>query len=168
MVKMLLMGSDTDRRKKIQNLEKELGKQNQRIKNLLDLFIDGSLSTEDYNVMRHRFSSEKSSIELKLYEIKTVKSGIASSLEKGVGFLSNLGRMYAKADLTDKKRILSSIFSENLVFDGIKCRTPRINEVLRLILLIDNNKQKTKSGQIPEFLDLSAQVELAGVIRFAH
>ena len=112
--------------------------------------------------MRHRYSSEKSSIELKLNEIKTVKSGIACSLEKGVGVLSNLGRMYAKADLTDKKRILSSIFPENLVFDGRKCRTPRINEVLRLILLIDNNKQKTKSGQISEFLDLSAHVELAG------
>jgi len=38
-----------------------------------------------------------------------------------------------------------------------------MNEVLRLILLIDRDKQKTKSEQISEFLDLSAQVELAGV-----
>ena len=68
-----------------------------------------------------------------------------------------------KADLTGKKQILSSIFSEDLIFDGKKCRTPRINEVLRLILLIDSNKQKTDSGQISEYLDLSAQVELAGV-----
>jgi len=30
-------------------------------------------------------------------------------------------------------------------------------------LLIDNDKQKTKSGQISDFLDLSAQVELRGV-----
>ena len=67
-----------------------------------------------------------------------------------------------KADLTDKKQILSSIFPEDLIFDGKKCRTPRINEVLRLILLIDSNKQKTDSGQISEYLDLSAQVELAG------
>ena len=67
-----------------------------------------------------------------------------------------------KADLTGKKQILSSIFSEDLIFDGKKCRTPRINEVLRLILLIDSNKQKTDSGQISEYLDLSAQVELAG------
>jgi hypothetical protein len=100
---------------------------------------------------------------LKLNEIKAVKSGLNRSLEKGVGVLSNLSGMYERADLSDKKRILSSIFPENLVFDGEKCRTSRINEVLRLILLIDSNKQKTNSGQISSFLDLSAQVEIRGI-----
>jgi hypothetical protein len=31
-----------------------------------------------------------------------------------------------------------------------------------VFLLIESNKQKTNSGQISSFLDLSAQVELAG------
>jgi len=163
MVKLLLIGSDNDRNKKLKDLEKELEKQNNRIKILQDLYVDGNLSAEDFNTMRSRYSSDKASAELKLNEIKTVKSGLNRSLEKGIGILSNLSKMFERADLPDKKRILSSIFPENLVFDGIKCRTPRINEVLRLILLTDNNKQKIKNGQISEFLDLSAQVELAGV-----
>ena len=163
MVKMIFLGSDNDRNKKIQNLEKEIEKQNHRIKILQDLYVDGNLSVEDYNSMRSRYSSDKASTEIKLDEIKTIKSGLNKSLEKGIGILSNLGKMFEKADLTDKKRILSSIFPENLVFDGKKCRTPRINEILRLILLTDNNKQNTKNGQISEFLDLSAQVEIKGV-----
>jgi site-specific DNA recombinase len=71
--------------------------------------------------------------------------------------------MYDKANLAGKQQILGSIFPEDLIFDGEKCRTPRINEVLRLILLIDSNKKETKNGQISSFLDLSALVELAGV-----
>ena len=92
-----------------------------------------------------------------------MKSNLNNSLEKGVGVLANLDKMYESADLQGKKQILGSIFPEDLIFDGKKCRTPRINAVLRLILLIDNNKQKTKSGQISEFLDLSAQVNLKGL-----
>jgi hypothetical protein len=163
MVKMIFLGSDNDRNKKIQNLEKELEKQDHRIRILQDLYVDGNLSKEDFNNMRSRYSSDKASTELKLNEIKSLKSGLNRSLEKGIGILSNLSKMFERADLQDKKRILSSIFPENLVFDGKKCRTPRINEVLRLILLTDSNKQKTKNGQISEFLDLSAQVEIRGI-----
>ena len=77
--------------------------------------------------------------------------------------IADIDRIYDRADLTGKKQILSSIFPEDLIFNGKKCRTPRINEVLRFILLIDSDKHKTKSGQISEYLDLSAQVELRGV-----
>lgn len=163
MVKLLILGSDKDRNKKIKNLEIELEKLDQRLKNTQDLYIDGGLPIEDFNTMRNRYSSEKNMTELKLNEIKNIKSGLKKSLEKGVGVLSNLGKTYENANLSDKRRIISSIFPENLVFDGEKCQTPRINEVLRLILLIDKDNPKIRSGQISEFLDVSAQVELAGV-----
>ena len=130
---------------------------------LQDLLVDGSLSSEDYSGMKQRYSSEKSVIEAKIHELKAVKTNLNHTLEKGVGVLADVDRMYNRADLVGKKQILSSIFPEDLIFDGEKCRTPRINEVLRLILLIDSKKQKTNSGQISSFLDLSAQVELAGV-----
>jgi site-specific DNA recombinase len=163
MVKMLLIGSGNERNKKTQSLERELEKQKERIIRLQDLLVDGSLTTEDYSRMKQRYSSEQTAIEGKLNELKVVKSNLNQSLEKGVGVLADIDRMYDKADLASKKQILSSIFPEDLIFDGKKCRTPRINEVLRLILLIDSNKQKTNSGQISEYLDLSAQVEIRGI-----
>jgi site-specific DNA recombinase len=163
MVKILLMGSDDVRNREIQSLEKDLGKQEERINRLQDLLIDGSLSVEDYAQMKHRYSSERASTEGKLTEMKGVKSNLNKSLEKGVGVLADIDKLYDRADLAGKKQILGSIFPEDLIFDGKKCRTPRINEVLRLILLIDSNKQETKSGQISELLDLSAQVGDEGV-----
>ena len=56
------------------------------------------------------------------------------TLEKGEEVLSDIYKIYDRADLTGKKQILSLIFPEDLIFDGEKRRTPRINEVLRLII----------------------------------
>ena len=50
-------------------------------------------------------------------------------------------------EIIEKRHIISSIFPEKLVFDGNKCRTPRMNKVLYQILLIDNNLEKYRSGQ---------------------
>jgi site-specific DNA recombinase len=117
----------------------------------------------DYSRMKQRYSAEKTTIQGQICELKEVKSDMDKSLKQSVGVLAGIDKMYDRADLTSKKQILSSIFTEDLIFDGKKCRTPRINEILRLILLIDNNKQNIENGQISEFLDLSVQVELAGV-----
>ena len=163
MVKILMIGSDGERSKQLSKLEKDLEKQQLRFMKLQDLYIEGGLSREDYNSMRNRYSAEKTLTENKLNEIRNTKTGFKKSLEKGVGILSDIGRIYKNADLNDKRRIISSIFPENLVFDGEKCRTPRINDVLRLILLIDKRDPQNKSGQIFEFLDVSAQVEIRGI-----
>ena len=163
MVKLIIKGSDCERDKQISKLEKDLEKQEEKLRKIQDLYIDGGLSREDYYSISTRCSVEKATVEQKLLEIKAVNTGLKKSLGKGIGVLSNIREIYNNADLTDKRRIISSIFPENLIFNGKKCRTHRINEVVRLILQIDNENHKTESGQISEFIDLSAQVELAGV-----
>lgn len=134
-----------------------LGKLEQKLRRIQDLYIEDGLSREDYFSMRERYAGEKAMTEHKLDETRSVNTGLKKSIETAVGLLSNIGNIYKNADLPDKRKIISSIFPENLFFDGTKCRTPRINEVLRLILLIDNKKHQNESGQISEFLDLSAK-----------
>ena len=89
---------------------------------LQDLLVDGSLSIEDYSSMKHRYSSEKSALEGKIHELKAVKSNMNQSLEKGVVVLADIDRMYDRADFASIKQILSSIFPEDLFFDGEKCQ----------------------------------------------
>ena len=163
MMKLLMIGSESERNKKLSGLEKELEKQKQKLFKLQDLYLEGGLSKEDYYSMRNRYTEEKNSTEYKISEIKNNKIGLKKSLEKGVKVQVDIGKTYNTADLPDKRKIISSIFPENLEFDGEKCRTPRINEVLRLILLINNNKINKKSGQFSELLDVSAKVNLEGV-----
>jgi len=77
--------------------------------------------------------------------------------------LDNFKQTYTESRIEDKSILISSIFPESLQFDGKKCRTPRINDVLRYILQIDKDLPKNKTGQISSNLSLSRLVEPRGV-----
>lgn len=80
-------------------------------------------------------------------------------LKNGVYALSNLKIHYANAVIRDKQKLFSSIFPEKFEFDGKKCPTSRINDVLRCILLINNDLKNKKSGQLSNKIELSTLVE---------
>ena len=67
-----------------------------------------------------------------------------------------------------KQRLIGSIFPENIEFDGKKCRTTRINDVLRYILHIDKELDKNKKGQISKKLSLSHLVVPPGIEPGTH
>jgi len=73
--------------------------------------------------------------------------------------LNNFDTLYNQSDIYGKQRLIGSIFPENIEFDGKKCRTTRINDVLRYILLIDKELDENKKGQISKKLSLSRLVE---------
>ena len=79
-------------------------------------------------------------------------------LNKGVHMLKNLQDYYVNSSVNQKQQLLSSIFPENLFFEENKCRTDRINEVLRLILKTDSELANKKRGQISNKLNLSPLV----------
>jgi hypothetical protein len=55
-------------------------------------------------------------------------------LKNGVDALSNLQIHYAKSAIREKQQLISSIFPDKFEFDGKKCRTTRIKDVLRYII----------------------------------
>jgi hypothetical protein len=59
-------------------------------------------------------------------------------------------------------RLLSSIFPEKLIFEENKCRTPKINEAVRLLLATDKGFNEKGTTQIFKNLELSPWVELRG------
>ena len=74
-----------------------------------------------------------------------------------------LKKCYKNSSVKRKQKLLSSIFPENLFFEGDKCRTTRINDVLRFILQIDNKLNDKKRGQFTTKLKLSSRVESEGI-----
>ena len=163
LLKEMLSGSEVDLKLRIEKLKKELGKQENRIIKVQDMHVDGSISTGDYQAMMKRYADEKQKAEAELSELKKVKSSWEEYLERGIGMLSNLEKTFNLADPKQKREILSSIFPEKIIFDGKNCRTPRLNEVLYQILLIDNNLGENKNGQLHKKLKLSAKVPEAGI-----
>jgi len=55
--------------------------------------------------------------------------------------------IFSSGDLAQKRRLIGSIFPENLTFDGENYRTGRINEVVNLIYLVNRELKSKKRGQ---------------------
>lgn len=166
MVKELLSvdAKDSERKKvKLQtSLEDVLG----RIEKLQDLLVDGKIEQEQYSETMSRYNNQKRTLNDDLNNIKLLNSEYLGWLKNGVDLMSNLKLHYVKSGIREKQQLISSIFPEKFVFDGKKCRTTRINDVLRFILQIDKGLDKNKSGQLSKKIELSTLVESPRVLLF--
>jgi hypothetical protein len=72
--------------------------------------------------------------------------------------------LYQDGDLKTKRKIISSIFPEKLVYNGNNYRTTRVNEAVELIYNVGLGLVEKKNGQTEEKLDLSKEVNRIGQI----
>jgi hypothetical protein len=94
--------------------------------------------------------------------LNTSDSEYKGLIENAFQHLENFKQTYTNSAIAHKKKLISSIFPEKIEFDGKKCRTTRINDVLRYILQIDKELDENKKGQISKNMRLS-RVEPKGV-----
>jgi len=142
------------------NGEKKFKEISQRLEKLQDMLLDGVVTSDDYLQIKTRYEAERNKIELNLKQFRTDDRSMQVKLNKCYKVLSKLDELYEKANHDNKKRLVSSIFPDKIIFDGKKSRTPRMNEVLRLATLIDKTSDKKKTGQSTEKSTLSRWVEL--------
>jgi len=162
-VKQVFDTREWSREKEVRAFEDQVDQQNQRLQKVQDMLVDNKISLDDYNKMRSRFEGIKEQLLLNLRQIKSVKSNFEKYLQSGINLLVNFERFYCKADVHIKQTLIGSIFPENLIIDGEKVRTTRINEVMRLILLNKKDMGGMKKGQLTKNLWLSSGVELGGI-----
>ena len=79
-----------------------------------------------------------------------------------LNFISNPLKHYQSVDIEAKQNLLRIFFPENIKFSESKVRTPRLNEVVRCMLLIDKELKENESAKISQNLQLSRQVEPVG------
>ena len=68
-------------------------------------------------------------------------------LKKALSNVAHLPELYQNADIQDKRIIISSMFSENLTFDGTQHRTTRINEAIRVFTSPKPNFEAKNKGK---------------------
>jgi site-specific DNA recombinase len=160
---LLISGKDKDREVQAKQLKETVQQQDSRLDNLQDMLVDGKISPAEYSNMRTKYEQVKSKALLELEGLKLTSQDFEAQLERALKQVANLSTLYAQLDLDRKARLLGSIFPEKLQFDGEKCRTTKINEVIRLGLALDKGSEKVKTGQISDKLILSGWVEHIGV-----
>jgi site-specific DNA recombinase len=162
-VKKYLQGGKDERKKKLLGLELELEKTRQRQRNLKIKYADNEITKADYLDMCSPFNTEEAALIRNINEMKDVKGEYEEFVRQGLDFFHNLPGAFEKADSVTKNSLIGSIYPEKLTFDGVQCRTTRINEVLLLMLLLDEGFSGNKKGQALRNLGLSGLVENTGV-----
>lgn len=120
--------------------------------------ITGELPLEIYNRLIEPLESKKNELETQNATLSKCNTELKKYLDFSFSLLSNIEGYYystSKASVTTKQKIVGSIFTENLVFDGKGYRTTKVNEVFALICC-SGKSFKTKKPSISARLSISA------------
>ena len=153
---------------KQQNLERkqilsQIEELNKRIQKALIQKVDGTLDDDDYVFIKKDTHSKIERLEFDLSLLSHRNNEIAKLLKSELSKIGNMGNLYKNGTIEQKRQIISSIFPENLVFDGERHRTHKINSAVSLIFNKTNELKENKKGTNPSFLDLSLQVTRLGL-----
>ena len=105
-----------------------------------------------------RVSKELTDLESKKREDSVLSKDISVQIDYCTKIISNIGELYSKADVELKRQIIGSTFPENLIYSEKKCRTTRVNEVIKLLSPSTAGYELKDKGQKRRNLPLSSKV----------
>lgn len=142
-----------NRSSEISSLKDEMTRLNERQKKARELLLKDSIEPDDFRSIKKECEIGIIKIEGKLAEIASIFD-YTPLIDKALDVLINIDKLYINADVLEKRRIIGSIFPENLEFDGNAYRTARVNEAVRLIFNIGAAFEEIKNGAKPDILAL--------------
>jgi site-specific DNA recombinase len=147
----------------LEEIQKNIVKQKQRLKNAKEMVLDGEITSADYKEMK--YETETSLERLNSDEAKLLDGldNHGSLVDDGLEILKSIGMYYKSKDTVTKQRIVSSIYPEKLIFDKSGYRTPKTITVLSLIGMIGEGSKRNKKGKNLQIVNSSLQVESEGV-----
>ena len=128
----------------------ELNNAQDRLKRARELLLAGDIDGGDYKKIKEETESQLRRLEAELadaLEQQKKKVDIDKLLDNSIDVLSKLDITYLKANIETKRKLIGSIYSEKLCFDGINYRTASTNEVVSLIYLMNNKLSERKNGK---------------------
>ncbi len=139
-------------------LKKQLHDVNDKITKARDLLLRGDLDGADYRTIKNDCERQVSILEGKLVDLSKSDNGLGPLLDKALKNISRLLELYQAADPQRKRHIISSMYPENLTFDGTQHRTIRINEAIRVFSTVKAVFEGKKEGKPSKKLDLPVMV----------
>ena len=139
-------------------LKKRLNDYHVKITKARELLVSGDLDGSDYKFIKRDCERQVSIIEGKLVELSGENEGIVPLLERALKNVSKLSEIYQSADIESKRRFISSMYPENLTFDGRIHRTTRVNEAIRVFNSLKAVFEVKKKGKSIAKIDLPSLV----------
>ena len=163
-----IKNSNSEGRNQIDQINKELAKQKQRIINARELMLDGEIDASEFKSMRIEIEERITKLTQQLNHVNACLLNIEEKTLKATNIILNVGLMYSQGSTHQKRKIASSIFTNKLIFDDQKVRTLQINEVIARILTIDKGFGGYKKRKHTNFGVLSQKVIPLGLEPRTH
>ena len=129
-----------------------LGKQQERLD---EQFLAGKITSDSYNRLLVRIENESREASQRIQQTQSNESLQRDQVYFGVSMLSDLVNKYRKADVEAKQKMIGSIFSGKLCFDGKKYRTADLNPAVELMLNGIKPFERAQKKQASKNRDLS-------------
>ncbi len=153
-----------DIRAVIDKLDTDIYEINERMNKIEDKYLDGEIDIDTYNRMINRQKQQLKAAGDRKELLETPNRGkIEPQLRYSISLIDNIDKFFQYAPADAKIRVLSSIFSEKLEFDGKIFRTDGLNKVFDLIYQQTNELRGLNKKSEESFSTFPASVPRAGV-----
>ncbi|HEY0669395.1 MAG TPA: recombinase family protein [Sphingobacteriaceae bacterium] len=142
----------------LRQLKTQLTDHNTKITKARDLLLNGEIDSADYHLIKRDSERKITILEAKLLDLSRPADNLPTLINKAVGTLSRLSEIYKNSGPEGKRRLISSMYPENLTFDGTQHRTTRLNEAIRVFDTVKAVIEGKKEGQITKNYDLPVMV----------
>ena len=88
-------------------------------------FFSKQIDISEYREVKARYKKKYEDLQRKKSELNSFDKNLEDYLQFGVSFFEQLDKFYKSASVEIKQKMISSIFSEKLIFNDGKYRTPQ-------------------------------------------
>jgi hypothetical protein len=145
----LFDSEDSMRTKAIQVTKDEILNLKQRKERIQNEYMDGNISSQDYQELKMNIDTKVFENERKLKDMNEEHSPYKEYLNKHVPALEDLTSLYQKVDGKTKKQILSCIFSEKVHFENGKAAAPKYTPPIEVLInargVLEGSKNKKET-----------------------
>lgn len=120
-----------------------------RLSKARELLLRGEIEGEDYRTIKSEFSEKTAEIEAKLKTSLSTSGNLESLWNLPISKISHLNVLFQNGTVIHKRKIVSTLFPDNLTFDGVKLHRTRVNAAISLLTKSKKNTQR-KFGESSE------------------
>lgn len=113
----------------------EIDNLNLKIAKARNLLLSDNLDASDYKIIKHECEQQIRTLENKIQNSSNnlATNELKSITARAYNILTNIHLMYENGTSSEKRKIIGSIFTKKLIFDGKIYRTPGINKAAAYI-----------------------------------
>ncbi|ULT38441.1 recombinase family protein [Niabella defluvii] len=131
---------DVTRAEKIdqKRLMAQLDQIKQRLSKARELLLRGEIEGEDYRTIKTEANERMADIEAKLASFNLFSDSMEMLWNLPISKVSHLDILFQNGSVIQKRKIVSTVFPDNLIYDGLKLHRTRVSAAISL-LITDRN-----------------------------